>query len=139
MQSCKLKKLRKWIATECYKCLLFTHSPIPHQQYKSGLKSFKHISLGIDFIFLETLLLEPSSSLLGSDCCSPHLLQSSWPEDSLHHHPSGSGHRDSLLPGSHFSLPRLLHSSPEEIKLKSCLSEMLYSRVTLDQFGHDGT
>ena len=76
MQSCKLKKLRKWIVTECYKCLLFTHSPIPHQQYKSGLKSFKHISLGTDFIFLETLFLEPSPSLLGSDCCSPHLLQS---------------------------------------------------------------
>lgn len=127
------------------KFLLFIYSPILHQQCKSGLKSFKHISLGIDFIFLETSLPEPSLSLLSPDCCSPGLLQTWWPEGSLHHHPSGSGHPlpvlDSLLPGSYSSLPNfilhphLLHSSPEETKLlKPCLSEMLYSRLTLDLY-----
>lgn len=110
---------------------------------------------------ISSSLPEPSLSLLSPDCCSPGLLQTWWPEGSLHHHPSGSGHPlpvlDSLLPGSYFSLPNfilqphLLHSSPEETKLlKPCLSEMLYSRLTLYlyfvfclsielQFGHNGT
>ena len=138
MQSCKLEQPRKWIVTERCRYLLLIHSPIPHQQCKSGLKSFNHVSLGTRFIFLRLCSWSPPP------VCSVQTaaLHTSRRADGLRTPFTtiqvGLGDQ-TLLPGSYFSLPRLLHSSPEEIKLKSCLSEMLYSRVMLNQFGHDGT
>lgn len=140
MQSCKLEKPRKWIVTERCRYLLLIHSPIPHQQCKSGLKSFNHVSLGIHFIQRLCSWSPPPVCPVQTAA-----LHTSCRADGLRT-PFTTIQVGLVTPTPCFldpiSLSLAYSTHPQrkkKKKLKSCLSEMLYSRVMLNQFGHDGT